>query len=233
MHSKQQAQTPLRADARRNREQIIEAARVLFVQVGPHVPMEEIARAAGVGVGTLYRRFPDRDELVKAVSLDNFTRLVALARLVERAEPDPAKALTTLLSSALEARLGITMTPMTRRAYQAINDSPEVAEQRAEAIAVARRLLHRSQECGAIRPDVEIGDTMLALLLVSRLAPHPDDELGGMALRRMFALVMDGLRTGTGTPLPGRPVDYHDIEELRARDGLTRFEQPGEPEQAP
>src|SRR5690349_8273462 len=79
---------PLRADARRNREQIIEAARTLFLSLGPDVPMEEIARAAGVGVGTLYRRFPDRDELVKAVSLDTFSRLAELAARVEHEEPD-------------------------------------------------------------------------------------------------------------------------------------------------
>jgi AcrR family transcriptional regulator len=227
------SETPsLRADARRNREQIIEAARTLFLRIGADVPMEEIARAAGVGVGTLYRRFPDRDELIKAVSLDNVARLAELARQIEQDEPDPAQALTTLLRSALELRLGTTLTAVSSRAYRAIQDSPLIAEQRDEVIAVASRLLHRAQELGAIRPDIEIGDTVLALILVSRLVPPADDELGEMVFRRMFVLVMDGLRTTAGTPLPGRPVDYDDVEELRRRGSFVGFGKPAPAEPA-
>lgn len=214
---------PLRADARRNREQIIEAARTLFVRIGPDVPMEEIARAAGVGIGTLYRRFPDRDELIKAVSLDNFTRLAELARRVEREEPDPEAALTTLLRSTLDLRLGIATTAVSARAFRAIQDSPSIAEQRDEVIAVAGRLLHRAQESGAIRPDIEVGDPVLALALVSRLMPLAGDDLGEMVCQRLFALMMDGLRATPGSPLPGRPVEYQDIEELRRRGGLAAF----------
>ena len=125
MQSSQDVRTPvLRADARRNREQIIEAARDLFIRVGTDVPMEEIAKTAGVGVGTLYRRFPDRDELIKAVSLDNFGRLLEVARRIEREETDPAKALGALLYSSLELRLGITMTTLSARSYVAIHESP-------------------------------------------------------------------------------------------------------------
>jgi AcrR family transcriptional regulator len=210
----QETSTPLRADARRNREQIIEAARTLFVRIGPDVPMEEIARAAGVGVGTLYRRFPDRGELIKAVNLDDFTRLAALARRLEREEPDPAVALTSLLRSALELRLS--MTAVSARAYQAVKDS-SIAEHRDELIAVASRLLRRAQERGAIRPDIDIGDVILALMLISRLAPPVGDELADMLFRRLFALMMDGLRAVPGSALPGRPISYGDVEELRQR----------------
>ncbi|WP_329236948.1 TetR/AcrR family transcriptional regulator [Actinoallomurus sp. NBC_01490] len=223
MHGTQKTPAPLRADARRNREQIIEAARRLFVRIGADVPMEDIARAAGVGIGTLYRRFPDRDELIKAVSLDNFTRLAELAHRVEREEPDPAVALTTLLHSALDLRLGITMTAVSARAYRAIQDSPSIAEHRDEVIAVGRRLLHRAQERGAIRSDIDIGDTVLALAVVSRLAPLADDDLGEMVFRRLFALMMDGLRTVPGSPLPGRSIDYQDVDELRRRGGFAGF----------
>ncbi len=228
VQSKQET-PPLRADARRNREQIIEAARTLFIRSGADVPMEEIARAAGVGVGTLYRRFPDRDELIKAVNLDNFTRLVDLALRVEQEEPDPAIALTTLLRCALESRLGITMTAVSARAYRAFQDSPEIAERRDEVIAVARRLLHRAQKLGTVRADIDVGDTMLALMLLSRLAPPSDDEFGEMVFQRVFALIMDGLRTAPGSALPGRPLDYRDIEELRQRGGFAGFVKPGPP----
>ena len=222
MQGKQDTPAPLRADARRNREQIIKAARALFVSIGTDVPMEEIARAAGVGIGTLYRRFPDRDELIKAVSLDNFARLVEVARQIERDEPDPAVALTNLLQCTLEMRLGI-MTTVSARGYRAIQDSPVITEQRDEVIAMAGRLLHRAQENGTIRPDIEIGDVVLAFLMVSRLAPLHEDDLSELMFRRLYALLMDGMRVTPGASLPGRPLGRDDIEELRVRGGLAAF----------
>lgn len=216
----------LRADAQRNREQIIEAARTLFAQGGVDVPMEEIARTAGVGVGTLYRRFPDRDELIKAVSLDSMRRLVDLARETERSEPDPAAALTSLLRLALRLRLGATVTTVSSRAYQAIQDSQPIADHRAEVVAITRRLLRRAQDAGAIRPDIGIGDMLLALVLMSRLVPPVTDDLSEMVFTRVFAVIMDGLRTSSGTPLPGRPVDHQDLERLRERGAFTAFGRP-------
>jgi AcrR family transcriptional regulator len=221
---------PLRADARRNREQIIEAARTLFVRIGPDVPMEEIAQAAGVGVGTLYRRFPDRGELIRAVNLDNFTRLAELARRVERDEPDPAVALTSLLRSTLELRLSIATTAVSARVHLAHEESPSVAEHRDELIAVASRLLRRAQESGAIRPDIDIGDIIVTLMLISRLAPSLGDEFGNTVFQRLFMLMMDGLRAVPGLALPGRPLAYRDIEELRRRGGLASFGRSGRPD---
>ena len=81
----------LRADARRNRDQLVDAAGALFAERGPDVPMEEIARRAGVGVGTLYRRFPDRDALVRAVAYESLQRVVANARSAA-GEPDVRRA---------------------------------------------------------------------------------------------------------------------------------------------
>lgn len=214
---------PLRADARRNREQIIEAARQLFIRVGTDVPMEEIAKTAGVGVGTLYRRFPDRDELIKAVSLDNFARLLDIARRIEREETDPAEALGTLLYSSLELRLGITMTTLSPRSYEAMQESIKHSTQREEVLQIASRLLRRAQDNGGMRKDIDIGDVVLALVLVSRLIPPSDDELGEMVFRRLIALMMDGLRGSATTPLPGRPVAYEDIEALR----VSGFVKPG------
>jgi AcrR family transcriptional regulator len=228
--SKHVPPAPLRADAQRNREQIVEAARALFAQGGVDVPMEEIARAAGVGVGTLYRRFPDRDELIKAVSLDNVTRLVDLAQRVEQSESDPAEALTSLLQSALELRLDSTMAAVSPRAYQAIQNSEAIAEQRAEVIAVTRRLLRRAQEAGTVRPDIDVGDMVLALMSMSRLVPPTADDLGEMVFKRLFALMMDGLRAVPGSFLPGRPLDYEDLEELRERGGFTSFGKPRSPQ---
>ncbi|MEV6347526.1 TetR/AcrR family transcriptional regulator [Actinoplanes sp. NPDC051851] len=215
---------PLRADARRNREQIIEAARTLFLRLGPDVPMEEIARSAGVGVGTLYRRFPDRDELIKAVSLDTFSRLAELATRAEREEPDPATALTRLLHSALELHLGLATASMSAPGKRALMDSPEVSAYRTEAIAVVGRLVRRAQQEGTIRPDIGPGDVAVALAVVSRFLPPAllptdlpptENDLADMARHRLFTLMIDGLRTTPGTPLPGRPIEDQDVETLR------------------
>src|SRR5690349_16231486 len=91
----------LRADARRNREQIIAAAKKMFLEFGPDVPMEEIARGAGVGVGTLYRRFPDREALIRAVARDNFEVVLAEARTVAAEEPSAWQAIVRLLTRSL------------------------------------------------------------------------------------------------------------------------------------
>src|SRR4051794_29077547 len=100
-------ETPLRADARRNRDQIIAAARVIFVEQGADVPMEEIARTAGVGVGTLYRRFPDRDALIRAVAVDNFDRVLIDAKAAAEEEPTAWAALVWLLHQSVELQLSV------------------------------------------------------------------------------------------------------------------------------
>lgn len=221
----QERPVALRADARRNREQIIAAARTLFSEVGVDVPMEEVARAAGVGVGTLYRRFSDRDELIKAVGLDNVSLLADLAHQAERSEADPAAALIRLLRTTLELRLDITVMALSPRALQAIQESHAIAQQRDEVIAAARRLLRRAQQAGTIRPDIDVGDMMLALFLLSRLVMPAADELGEMAFQRLFTLVVDGLRATSGSPLPGRPFDQHDLEVLR-QGGMRVIDKP-------
>ncbi|PRY25846.1 TetR family transcriptional regulator [Pseudosporangium ferrugineum] len=212
---KQQAAAPLRADARRNREQIIEAARAMFLREGTDVPMEEIARAAGVGIGTLYRRFPDRGELIKAVSLDNLERMNELAARLEREEPDPAAALEALLRAVRDQYLGIVLTSAAAMAFRAAGDLPAIEERRDELLGVIDRLLHRAQEQGAVRRDVRAGDVLLMLVAVSRMLPAGGDGLGAMVFERLFALMLDGFRPRAESPLPGRPVGYDDVEHLR------------------
>src|SRR5207249_7909435 len=84
---------PLRADARQNRERILAAARDVFVELGAGAPLEEISRRAGTGIATLYRRFPDRLALMRAVVLDSLARTEEEARLAAEEEPDAFHAL--------------------------------------------------------------------------------------------------------------------------------------------
>ena len=109
-------ETTLRADARRNRDQILAAAKNIFAVSGPEVPMEEIARAAGVGVGTLYRRFPDRDALVRAVAMDNFERVLIDARVIAAEETSSWRALERLLRQSVELQLSVQLAMVSHRA---------------------------------------------------------------------------------------------------------------------
>ena len=220
---------PLRADARRNREQIISAARALFVERGPEVPMEEIARTAGVGVGTLYRRFPDRDELIRAVSVDNFQRLRELAGQIEDEESEPDVALGRLLRSTLELRLGLTLSVLSPRAFNSVLGSPAVSEIRAELMEIVRRVVRRAHTAGVLRGDIDAGDVMLAMSSLARLVPRAGVPLAEMAFERLLALTLDGMRATQGRPLPGRPVTVEDVDELRSSGALNGWGRPANP----
>src|SRR5215212_5985019 len=99
----------LRADARRNRDQLLQAARDVFVEHGPGAPLEEVARRAGVGIGTLYRRFPDRQALQRAVALDTLGRVTQEAHQALAEEPDSFRALARYMHRAVDLRVGAIM----------------------------------------------------------------------------------------------------------------------------
>ncbi|MGI5472586.1 TetR/AcrR family transcriptional regulator [Streptomyces sp. CA-132043] len=118
----------LRADARLNREQIIAAARDLLAERGPDVPAEEVARRAGVGTGTLYRRFPDRQALMRAVAFDGFHRVVAIARTAEDEEPDAWRALSRFVHQAgTELRLATWLSVWFATTWAELQEDPRTA----------------------------------------------------------------------------------------------------------
>ncbi|WP_249026927.1 TetR/AcrR family transcriptional regulator, partial [Amycolatopsis lexingtonensis] len=119
-------ETTLRADARRNRDQILAAAKSIFATSGAEVPMEEIARAAGVGVGTLYRRFPDRDALIRAVAMDNFERVLIDAKVIAAEETSSWRALERLLRQSVELQLSVQLAMVSPRALVILKSDPEV-----------------------------------------------------------------------------------------------------------
>src|SRR6266851_2947915 len=95
----------LRADARRNRAHVLAAARDVFVEHGADAPLDEVAHRAGVGIATLYRRFPDRATLLRAVALDVLARTAAEACAAETEEADPFDALGRYMHRALDLRI--------------------------------------------------------------------------------------------------------------------------------
>ncbi|RKT88351.1 DNA-binding transcriptional regulator, AcrR family [Saccharopolyspora antimicrobica] len=206
---------PLRADARRNRNRIISAARTTFAEHGTEVPMEEIARAAGVGTGTLYRRFPDRDSLIRAVGQDVFSRVLDEARAIAERETDPWRALTEFLFTATDMHVVLRLTMHSERARELLTTDPALAEVRSEMLTILDSMVRAAQESGALRPDIGSGDIALLLSMVlhgSRSAPA---AVRHDAPARYLTLVLDGLQARPGTALPGRPVSGEDLSTVR------------------
>jgi AcrR family transcriptional regulator len=203
--------TGLRADARRNRDQILAAAKQWFAVQGPDVPMEEIARAAGVGIGTLYRRFPDREALIRAVTSDSLDKALAEARAAMAEEPTAWEALVRFLHQSQELRLTIRLA-MATPARTAPREDGERSELRRALIEVLDTVVHAAQAEGTLRGDVDTGDVAMVLALLVRQMAVADEEVAGLAVERCVALILDGLRApSSGTPLPGRPITGKDV----------------------
>ncbi|MFJ3778944.1 TetR/AcrR family transcriptional regulator [Streptomyces sp. NPDC090075] len=202
--------TPMRADARRNRDQILTAAKVVFQAQGPDVPMEEIARSAGVGVGTLYRRFPDRDSLIRAVAQDSFSRVLGELRAVAREEPTAWGTITRLLAHSRELRVMAQLGLLSERAHAIVTRDPEIRGVRDEIMGLLDDLVTAAQREGSLRADIGTGDLGVLLSLLVRHYPVAEAEMADMMLHRATALILDGLRA-PGTPLPGRRLLSRDL----------------------
>ncbi|MFE1364045.1 TetR/AcrR family transcriptional regulator [Streptomyces anulatus] len=204
----------LRADARLNREQIVEAARELFAERGPDVPTEEVARRAGVGTGTLYRRFPDRQALISAVALDGFHRVVAIARTAEDEEPDAWRALTRFVHRArTELRLATWLSVWFASAWAELQEDPENHRLRQILLKILDRLVRRAQSDGDMRPDVDTGDLALLIALLLRPIPGLRAELTQRSADRSLDLMLDSLRArDDNQQLPHQGITVADLD---------------------
>lgn len=203
----------LRADARRNRDRILAAARDVFAERGPGAPLEEVARRAGVGIATLYRRFPDRRALARGVALDVWGRVAREARLALAEEPDAFRALARSMHRALDLRVGAVMPALAGR-VPLDDDVRRAGNCSAEAI---QALIDAARAEGTLRPDVAFGDIGLLLIRLSRPLPGPfpralDDALA----HRHLELLLDGLRAAGDRPdpLPGPALTREDLQAM-------------------
>lgn len=191
---------PARADARRNTEALLRAALRVFLDSGVDAPAREVARAAGVGVGTLYRHFPQRADLVAAVFRQEIDACADAAPLLA-AEHPPGEALA-LWIERYAAFL------WTKRGLAAALHSGEPAYDALPALFEARlrpaleALLAAAVGAGAARPDI---DADLLIRAVGRLCLHGDPDTAE-STRRMVALLVDGLRHGATRPEDARPT---------------------------
>lgn len=178
---------PMRADARRNRERLVAAARDVFEEDGAAASIEAIARRAGVGVGTLYRHFPTRMDLVEAVYESDVQELAAAARsVVSDLEPWPA------LEAFFDAfmRYARTKQALLSELQQAFEKNPAMRSRARELINSSFDLvIERAKSAGAVRDDVDGADVVQLVSPICTNAGIPPEQS-----RRLIGLILDGLR---------------------------------------
>jgi AcrR family transcriptional regulator len=195
----------LRADAQRNRERLLTAAAELFRRRGLDVSMEDIAHEAGVGVGTLYRRFRNRDELIDALF---HTRLAEFTEVVREcaAFPDAWAGIVALLERTLEMQADDR--GLKHLFHSHSHDRVAVIEARDLILDEMGAMVKRAQATGALRADIETMDLTLLSFQVGAIADLTVDQDPG-AWRRALAIALSGLRPppAGAAELPGEPID--------------------------
>lgn len=180
---------PLRADAQRNRERVLAVAKEAFTADGLAVSMPEIARRAGVGVGTIYRQFPTKEALFEAIVLEDMRTMLDRTHALLAAD-DPGEAFFAFLTGATEEGAA---NGAFKEALAGTGVDLEAAKSEAtkEMYDVAGRLLVRAQQSGQVRADVTVADVFA---LLSGILASTDRRQGKEPLRRLLSVVCDGLR---------------------------------------
>jgi len=208
---------PLRRDAERNRQRILAAAAEVFSERGLDATLDEVARVAGVGVGTVYRRFPDKESLVQELFKDRIDALVTVAEHACTAA-DPWAGMVSYLEFAVSAMaedLGLRQM-MTFATY----GRDQVCYARERMRPVISRLVQRAQDSGDVRDDFESTDVKLIVFMLASVAEYaaavrPD------IWRRYLALLLDGLRPSreATSELPVPAPDPLEIEAVMRAHG--------------
>jgi AcrR family transcriptional regulator len=205
----QRKATRPRADALRNRERIVTAAREMFVELGPDVPLDDIARRAGVGNATVYRNFPDRDALVREVVCSVMDRTAEAARQALAETGDAFGALERFVHVSADERVGA-LCPMVSRTFDKNHPDLEAARLRAERLI--EEVMERARAAGQLRDDVGVGDLTVAVAQLSRPPVGTACPSADRFVHRHLQLFLDGLRAPARSVLPGTAVT---VEELR------------------
>src|SRR4051812_19613757 len=189
---------PLRADAERNRRRILDAASELFAEKGLGVGLDEIAQRAGVGVGTAYRRFPDKEQLVEALFAERVDALVAAG---ERglAEPDAWDGLVTFMTGVVA--LHASDLGLKEIVFHGGGGEERMLQIRARMVPLVTEIVRRAQASGVLREGIMPTDLVLLQFMAASVGDYRPD--GGVeAWRRGLAVILAGLRAETPGELP-------------------------------
>ncbi|MFJ8045591.1 TetR/AcrR family transcriptional regulator [Kitasatospora sp. NPDC096147] len=211
---------PRRRDARRNREALVAAASELFAEQGLDVPLDLIARRAGVGNATLYRHFPAREELIREVFATAGDGMLAAGEAA-LAEPDGWTGIERYFDGVFElvaANRGLN--DLVTAAIPAVPAMMEISRRNAETVGA---LVERAQRQGTMRPDVLVMDLLFLLGPLCRAVPAAEAVRPGL-WRRYLALQLDAFRARAEHPIAEPPVGTEQLDELFT--GLWEAERP-------
>jgi AcrR family transcriptional regulator len=181
---------PLRADAARNRARVLEVAYETFAAEGLGVPIDEIARRAGVGAGTVYRHFPTKEDLFRAVIEDRLSRLVEEGRAL-LASGHPGEALFTFLRSMVLEWGATDQGLVDALAGVGIDIKDAVPEAEEAFLGLLRDMLRAAQKAGTVRRDVDVPDVKAIMVGAQAMQAYRPDTA-----ERLTEVVLDGLRAG-------------------------------------
>lgn len=193
----------MRADARRNRDSLVDAAIELILEVGVETPLDAVARRAKVGIGTLYRHFPGRAELFEAVARHVLDRSIEAAETALRSGSGGYEALRQYMHAAVRRGVGVL------NLIRPLLGAPDWTEHRIRITRLVESMLEQGKADGHLRPETQPADVVFAIIRFSRpvvLGLSRADERA--IARRHLDIYIDGLGTAdlTRPPLPEPPV---------------------------
>ena len=205
----------MRRDAQRNRELLVAAARHVFAKRGLDVPLEDIAKEAGVSIGTLYNRFPTRGGLVEAALVDKVAGMVADAESASTMA-DPWEGFAWFLARCCEAQA-------TDRGYnelcvRVLPDTPEIDRLKGRGHELVSVIVARAQRAGLLRGDFRDGDFAFVLWSTTTIIDATAATVPG-AWRRYLAFLLDGLRASAAHPLPAPPLSQDEVAQAMRTHG--------------
>ncbi|ATL32361.1 TetR/AcrR family transcriptional regulator [Streptomyces formicae] len=214
----------VRADAARSRRRILDAARDVFLERGLDAPLDLIVRRAGVGPGTLYRRYPDRETLVRDLTGDLLARLESAAEAAAAVDDDAFAAVRRFVHAAADLRMGAVILVL----LEGLVVDEELVRIRTSTASTVETLIEAAHRSGRLRRDVGMGDLVLLSIRLSRPLPDGLDRLDpdGDLLHRHLDLALDGLDTAAPTGsaaalAPGTPLSFADLVAAADRPATT------------
>jgi AcrR family transcriptional regulator len=204
---------PLRRDAERNRRRILRAAREMFAERGLEVTLDDIGRHAGVGVGTVYRRFASKSALIQELFIEELDNLVASAELALERD-DPWEGFAGFLIGALET---MALDRGLRELLFAEVHGPgsdALAHAREKLMPAVTALIHRAQDAGLVRSDLEATDFPLIQYMISSVVRYTQPA-NTQAWKRYLTITLDGLRARPdSTPLTEPPLTPSEMDQV-------------------